>query len=88
MIKIRPGPGDDGYPSYFDKIFSEVLVPGLLVVFHNALEKGRLTDSMRSSMITHSIVLIIDLYHSIALMGKIHAKVLETFLPTIIHPDL
>lgn len=53
-LKLFPNdkaPGSDGLPVEFFKSFREVLLPPLLEVFQEALDKGRLPPSMREAVI-------------------------------------
>jgi len=94
---LKPGraPGEDGFPSDFYKKFSGVLAPKLLYVFQNALVKGKLPESMRTSIITLIHKKGKDpqqcaSYRPISLgnvdgkiLAKILAKRLDKLLPTI-----
>lgn len=92
-------PGDDGFPTDFYKAFSDIIAPRLLIVFRDALERGRMPESMQTAVITlihkkgknpqqcgsYRPVSLINVDAKI--LAKVLATRLEAHLPRLIHSD-
>lgn len=51
-LSLGKSPGDDDLPTDFYEALSNIIEPRLLIVFRDALERGRMPESIQSAVIT------------------------------------
>lgn len=92
-------PGNDGFTSDFYKKFMNELAPRLQTVYQEALQKGKLPESMRAAVITllhkkgkdpqycgsYRPISLINVDEKV--LAKVLATRLEDVVPLLIHPD-
>lgn len=98
-LRIGKAPGNDGFSVDFYQKFIDDLAPRLLVVYQDAVQRGRLAESMREAVITllhkkgrdpqqcanYRPISLINVDEKI--LAKILTTRLEEVVPFLIHQD-